>query len=283
MDYYYHKILGVPENASKEQIRKAYLRKAKKLHPDINKSPDAHQRFLEVRVAYEVLINPTYRSFRGRTTNHAYTTSTAASSASSGSHARNSSRHTDYRRYTSFYNSYNDKHSETINYYHNSPIFNKKIINSLKGVSIFTLCVALSIFLDYFLPYRHFLGQVVGFNGHNIYVENVSHEKFKDNRKKLDISPGINVFSKIKKGDKIEVESTPLYSFDRRVRVSHEGRHAVITPEYSIYDYFIIFPLTLFSISLIGIILSKYELFAVRFGVANGMVLILMGIFFLIA
>jgi molecular chaperone DnaJ len=52
----YYKILGVSENASKEDIKKAYKRLAKKYHPDLNKSdPDAAEKFKEINEAASVL------------------------------------------------------------------------------------------------------------------------------------------------------------------------------------------------------------------------------------
>ncbi|MDA8354297.1 MAG: molecular chaperone DnaJ [Firmicutes bacterium] len=54
----YYKILGVDRDASSEEIRKAYRKLARKYHPDVNKSPDAEQKFKEVNQAYEVLRDP---------------------------------------------------------------------------------------------------------------------------------------------------------------------------------------------------------------------------------
>ncbi len=51
----YYAILGVDHDATEEQIRKAFQQKARKLHPDINKEPDAEERFKEVSEAYAVL------------------------------------------------------------------------------------------------------------------------------------------------------------------------------------------------------------------------------------
>ena len=51
----YYKILGVERGASKEDIRKAYKNLAKKYHPDLNKSPDATEKFKEINEAAAVL------------------------------------------------------------------------------------------------------------------------------------------------------------------------------------------------------------------------------------
>ena len=47
--------LGVPAGASAADVKRAYLRKAKALHPDVNKDPDANASFARVRAAYEAL------------------------------------------------------------------------------------------------------------------------------------------------------------------------------------------------------------------------------------
>jgi DnaJ-class molecular chaperone len=51
----YYEILGVPRNASDEDIRKAHRRLARKYHPDVNKAPDAAAKFAEAQEAYDVL------------------------------------------------------------------------------------------------------------------------------------------------------------------------------------------------------------------------------------
>lgn len=55
MDYY--QILEVDKNASKEDIKRAFRQKARKLHPDVNKAPDAEEKFKELGRAYETLMD----------------------------------------------------------------------------------------------------------------------------------------------------------------------------------------------------------------------------------
>lgn len=52
----FYKILGVPRNANKNTIKKAYRKLAKELHPDMNKEdPTAQEKFQDLAMAYEVL------------------------------------------------------------------------------------------------------------------------------------------------------------------------------------------------------------------------------------
>jgi hypothetical protein len=53
----YASILGVTTSASVEVIRKAYRKRAMELHPDRNKSPDAHDQFILLQEAYDYFLN----------------------------------------------------------------------------------------------------------------------------------------------------------------------------------------------------------------------------------
>jgi curved DNA-binding protein len=58
----YYKILGVPRDASAEDIKRAYRKLARKYHPDVSKEPRAEARFKEVGEAYEALKDPARRA-----------------------------------------------------------------------------------------------------------------------------------------------------------------------------------------------------------------------------
>jgi molecular chaperone DnaJ len=57
----YYGTLGVANDATSEQIKRAYRKLARELHPDVNKEDGAQERFREVTTAYEVLSDPKKR------------------------------------------------------------------------------------------------------------------------------------------------------------------------------------------------------------------------------
>ena len=54
----YYKVLGVSKDASKQEIKEAYLKLSKSLHPDVNKSPNASQEFQKLKEAFDNLSEP---------------------------------------------------------------------------------------------------------------------------------------------------------------------------------------------------------------------------------
>jgi molecular chaperone DnaJ len=51
----YYEIIGVDRNATQDEIKKAFYKKARKVHPDVSDDPDAEAKFKELNEAYDVL------------------------------------------------------------------------------------------------------------------------------------------------------------------------------------------------------------------------------------
>ena len=57
----YYAILGVDHDASDNDIKRAYRRLARQYHPDVNGTPEAAQKFSDISIAQEVLLDPEKR------------------------------------------------------------------------------------------------------------------------------------------------------------------------------------------------------------------------------
>ena len=57
----YYEVLGVERGAADGDIKKAFRRLAQQWHPDVNKEPEAQERFKEINEAYQVLSDPQRR------------------------------------------------------------------------------------------------------------------------------------------------------------------------------------------------------------------------------
>lgn len=62
----YYEVLGVARDATEQDVKKAFRRLARELHPDVNDAPDAEERFRQVAEAYEVLSNRERRDLYDR-------------------------------------------------------------------------------------------------------------------------------------------------------------------------------------------------------------------------
>src|SRR5436190_23950320 len=62
----YYEVLGIGRAAKEAEIKRAFRRLARELHPDVSDAPDAEQRFREVVEAYEVLSSSERRQLYDR-------------------------------------------------------------------------------------------------------------------------------------------------------------------------------------------------------------------------
>ena len=62
----YYEVLGVSRSASEQEIKKAFRKLARELHPDVSEHPEAEVRFREATEAYEALSNPETRQLYDR-------------------------------------------------------------------------------------------------------------------------------------------------------------------------------------------------------------------------
>ena len=75
----YYDILGITDihNATKETIRKAFLKKAKKVHPDHNQSKEANEEFKKLYEAYETIMKQ-FENEKNGEDNENYNTNTSS-------------------------------------------------------------------------------------------------------------------------------------------------------------------------------------------------------------
>ena len=157
------KILGIPPGAGAKEIKKAYRKKAMKVHPDHNDSPDARLEFIELHDAYEVLTSrkttsssrasahhrPTYKS-----TSHSSHTNynQRASAYTHRHHTHSQDWEEDVRRARATYDDLFEKRSKKIY----QQFFDDYRLGWKRKVVIFITIVSailsLVFTIDYFLP-----------------------------------------------------------------------------------------------------------------------------------
>ncbi|NUR06208.1 MAG: DnaJ domain-containing protein, partial [Nocardioidaceae bacterium] len=57
----FYEVLGLSRDADQSEIQRAYRKRARTLHPDVNKDPRAEEEFKELSEAYDVLSDPDQR------------------------------------------------------------------------------------------------------------------------------------------------------------------------------------------------------------------------------
>ena len=80
----YYEVLGVSKDATEAEIKSAFRKKAKEYHPDINKSPDAPEKFKEAQEAYACLSDKDNRAKYDKFGHAAFDNSYGGGSGSAG-------------------------------------------------------------------------------------------------------------------------------------------------------------------------------------------------------
>ena len=58
----YYEILGLPRNASPDDVKSAFRKLARQYHPDVSQEPNTEERFKEINESYAVLSDPEKRA-----------------------------------------------------------------------------------------------------------------------------------------------------------------------------------------------------------------------------
>ncbi|MDC3252831.1 J domain-containing protein [Crocinitomicaceae bacterium] len=184
----YYKILGLPNNASQESVRKAYRKLAMRYHPDKNNTTDAVTKFVAITEAYDILTGkkPAHNTTatRGGT---AHKSPTAEEYEARAREAR-------IRFQQQQYNIYLENER-----YYQSLIQGKKW-NIIKFSAIVGCLLSMFILADYFLPHHYeedtialyALHQASGFDGTSVsliqtqkgdqyWVENITYTLYGEN------------------------------------------------------------------------------------------------------
>ncbi len=130
----YYTLLDLAENASVDQIKKAYRAKVKIYHPDVNKDPAAKQKFIEFTEAYDVLLSLKTKGFSASIKNKRNNSTKEAQFEERKQQAKERATHHAKMRYEEFINS---------DYY---------IANNAFDILLDHFMFALSIFIILILP-----------------------------------------------------------------------------------------------------------------------------------
>ena len=171
----YHSILGVSNNASLSEIKKAYRFLARKFHPDLNSDADAHEQFIRIAQAYEILSGELKSPHRAP--NKSYSTEDIANSARERAKQYAKMRYEDFK-----------KQSEA---YESTPMH--KILWP-KWVNFIILAIAMLFVIDDLLPLKNVEGVISNGSNHSFYIGN--HRFHAANEHRNSMLAGKNVSAK---------------------------------------------------------------------------------------
>ena len=238
----YYQVLGVRRDASDEDIRRAYRRLAVAFHPDKNHSPEALTVFQEINEAHEILSDPYKRS--------RYDWLLAGGEVIEEPVSQKQwHRDPAYRRkYTPGYQPPPRKPSERL-------LLMLHFLKYMRVISFSGLGWCLLLTIDYILPPR-------------ISIENVLDDSQRKMTWEFDHTPHVVVTDKghqfpiaydgvpyFPEGSQAEVVTSSLLNV--LIRVESKYKPYTIDSLATVYQNFLLAPVTLFIVSLAGLILRK--------------------------
>jgi hypothetical protein len=232
----YFRLLGLPSDASPDTIHRAYRRKAKQLHPDVNPSPDAHAEFLKIREAYEVLagiknikaepVPPGFKAYPKYSPR-----------ANDPGYAERAKRYREWKK----------KEAQK-----------EDSLNSLRPIMViaarFAAVISLSfctlLFTDYVLPLKSFPDSVKEADLEQLNMRSISLVNRLVSTQTTRFPAKEDLFYRLYPEAEIILLKTPIFNLIRKIEFE-KNRYQVA---YGILDNFIMFPVALWFIGFFGII-----------------------------
>ncbi|MBI1837743.1 MAG: J domain-containing protein [Flavobacteriia bacterium] len=156
----YYKILGLPNNASQEEIRKKYRKLAMQYHPDINPNPNAQLIFIQLTEAYNILQNKVDLPPIQKTRERRDKTKNSTEEAQKVREQRIKEAKRRQQQQQQYFEAENEK------YYQN--LIRGKKWNIFKIGAFFSLAISLLLMIDHFLPNRLENDKIITYNAREV-------------------------------------------------------------------------------------------------------------------
>jgi hypothetical protein len=273
----YYQVLGVEKSADSATIKSAYRSLAVRFHPDKSPDPGAHNRFVEINEAYQVLNDPQKRLRY----NYLYDTYILGIPAQRPVPSRGAATQARYRQtppanrtpFSSQQRTGRPKYARsargrTIEEIKLAPWARSLYLLFSASCLVFVLAIA----IDFFMPLRYknaLLEDYIdlvnirpinsGLGGYYIDVANQQ----------------VTIVNPQLLSNRVILHTTDILGLVREVTLYYNGVPLTVRAAYSLYDSFIFLPLALLVTSVLGLVYRKSDLFTLRISFASLFVFII--------